>query len=62
MKTTLRKNRYATQIKAVKKANKGRPLTDDHRRKIGESVAEWRTNEKKRIRAYKAVTNIEFDD
>lgn len=65
MKTTMktmRKNRYATQIRAVKKALKGKNQTEEHRQKIGESVTQWRTNEKKRIRAYKDVTNIEFDD
>ena len=62
MKTKLRKNRYATQIKAVKAALKGKNQTDEHRQKIGESVAEWRANEKKRIRAWKATTKIELDE
>ena len=62
MKTKLRKNRYAKQIRAVKAALKGKNQTEEHRQKISEGVAEWRANEKKRIRAYKAVTNIEFDE
>ena len=58
MKTKLRKNRYAKQIRAVKAALKGKNQTEEHRQKISEGVAEWRANDKQKIRAYKAQSKF----
>ena len=58
MRTKLRKNRYAKQIRAVKAALKGKNQTDEHRQKISEGVAEWRASDKKKIRAYKTTTKF----